>query len=208
MSYHDTHVIRMVVCEMLVGYVRVSAADDRQSADLQRDALLSAGVDHLHIYEDHASVGHDARLGLMACLASLRRGDVLVVWKLDRLGRSLSHLIATIKGLQRRSVGLRSLSEAIDTTAATGEVVFHVFGAIAKYEDSLIQERVNAGLRAAKRRAKISARPRQVDDEKIQAARALLETGMAVSSVARSVGVPRSTLVESMRRFARSSERK
>ena len=194
--------------EMLVGYVRVSAADDRQSTDLQRDALLSAGVDQRHLYEDRASVGHDARLGLMACLASLRPGDVLVVWKLDRLGRSLSHLISIIKGLQRRGVGLRSVSEAIDTTTAMGEVVFKVFGAIAQCEDSLIQERVNAGLRAAKRRGKITRRPRRVDDEKIQAAKALLETGMAVSSVARSVGVPRSTLVESMRRFARSSESK
>jgi DNA invertase Pin-like site-specific DNA recombinase len=142
---------------------------------------------------------------LAACLAFLQFGDVLVVWKLDRLGRSLSHLISVIGDLRNRGVGLRSLTEAIDTTTAMGEFVFHVFGAIAQYERALIQERVNAGLQAAKRRGRVGGRPRRLDDEKIEAARALLETGMAVSVAARAVGVPRSTLVDSLRRIHRQS---
>jgi DNA invertase Pin-like site-specific DNA recombinase len=198
----------MVFREMLVGYVRVSTADSRQSTDLQRDALLSAGVDQRHIHEDRASGSHDARLGLAECLTFLQDGDVLVVWKLDRLGRSLSHLISIISDLRKRGVGLRSLTEAIDTTTAMGEFVFHVFGAIAQYERSLIQERVNAGLRAAKRRGRVGGRPRRLDDEKIEAAQSLLATGMTVSGAARSVGASRSTLVDSLRRSAPPNEKK
>src|SRR5689334_16381761 len=134
---------------MLVGYVRVATADERQSTDLQRDALRAAGVDERHVYEDKASGGHDGRPGLKACLEYLTSGDVLTVW---RLGRCLPHLVRIVAELRARGVGLRSLSETIDTTTATGELVFHLFASLARYERALIRERVVAGLEAARRR--------------------------------------------------------
>ena len=188
---------------MLVGYVRVSTADDRQSTDLQRDALLAAGIDERNIHEDRASGARDDRPGLKTCLQYLRTGDVLVVWKLDRLGRSLPHLMEIVTDLRARSVGFRSLTEAIDTTTAMGELLFHIFGALAQYERALIRERVMAGLEAAKRRGKRGGRPRRMDDERIEAAKALLANpNMTISSAARSVGVARSTLVDSLKRVA------
>jgi DNA invertase Pin-like site-specific DNA recombinase len=185
---------------MLVGYVRVSTADDRQTTDLQRDALLATGVDARNIHEDRASGARDDRPGLASCIEYLRPGDVLVVWKLDRLGRSLPHLIDIVNDLRQRGIGFRSLTEVIDTTTAMGEFLFHVFGALAQYERSLIRERVLAGLMAAKRRGRVGGRPRKLDDERIEAAQALLQTGMTVSAAARSVGVARSTLVDSLSR--------
>jgi DNA invertase Pin-like site-specific DNA recombinase len=189
---------------MLVGYVRVSSSDDRQSTDLQRDALLSAGVDTRNIHEDRASGARDDRPGLASCLRYLQPGDILVVWKLDRLGRSLPHLIDIVGDLRQRGIGFRSLTEVIDTTTAMGEFLFHVFGALAQYERSLIRERVLAGLIAAKRRGRIGGRPRKLDSERIEAAQALLLTGMTVSAAARAVGVPRSTLVDSLHRSSTS----
>ena len=137
---------------MLVGYMRVSSDSDRQSTDLQRDALLSVGVDARHLFEDRASGAKDDRSGLGQALEFVRPGDVLVVWKLDRLGRSLSHLLGIVNSLKERQVAFRSLTEGMDTTTASGELLFHVFGALAQYERALIQERVVAGLAAAKRR--------------------------------------------------------
>ena len=137
---------------MLVGYMRVSSGSDRQSTDLQRDALLAAGVDSRHLFEDHASGAKDDRTGLAKALAFVHPGDVLVVWKLDRLGRSLSHLLAIVNKLKDMQVAFRSLTEGMDTTTASGELLFHVFGALAQYERAMIQERVVAGLNAAKRR--------------------------------------------------------
>src|SRR4051794_27696209 len=134
---------------MLVGYVRVSTADERQSTALQRDALRLTGVDERHIHEDRASGGRDDRPGLKACLEYLMSGDVWVVRRLDRLGRSLPHLVKIVANLRARGVGLRSLSETIDTTTATGELVFHLFANLAQYERALIRERVVAGLEAA-----------------------------------------------------------
>ena len=131
---------------MLVGYMRVSSESDRQSTDLQRDALLAAGVDGLHLFEDHASGAKDDRPGLAQALAFVRPGDVLVVWKLDRLGRSLSHLLSIVNTLQAKQAAFRSLTEGMDTTTASGELLFHVFGALAQYERALTQERVVAGL--------------------------------------------------------------
>jgi DNA invertase Pin-like site-specific DNA recombinase len=185
---------------MLVGYVRVSTSDDRQSTDLQRDALMSAGVDERSIHEDRASGARDDRPGLKLCLEFVRTGDVLIVWKLDRLGRSLSHLIEIVRGLRARGVGFRSLTESIDTTTAMGEFLFHIFGALAQYERSLIKERVLAGLEAARSRGRVGGRPRKLDAERIDAARSLIKNGLTVSGAARSVGVPRSTLVDSLRR--------
>ena len=116
---------------MLVGYMRVSTDGDRQVLDLQRDALLCAGVDERHLFEDHVSGSRDDRAGLGKALAFARSGDCLVVWKLDRLGRSLPHLLSAVNGLKDRGVGFRSLTEQMDTTTPQGEFLFHVFGAIA-----------------------------------------------------------------------------
>jgi DNA invertase Pin-like site-specific DNA recombinase len=111
---------------MLVGYMRVSSESDRQITDLQRDALLAAGVDGRHLFEDHASGAKDDRLGLNQALTFVRPGDVLVVWKLDRLGRSLSHLLCIVNTLKEKQVAFRSLTEGMDTTTASGELLFHV----------------------------------------------------------------------------------
>ncbi len=129
---------------MLIGYMRVSSSDERQSVALQRDALLAAGVDERHLHQDRASGARDDRPGLKACLGELREGDVLVVWKIDRLGRSLSHLIRIVEDLKERGVAFRSLTEAIDTTNSHGAFLFNLFGSLAEYERVLITERVNA----------------------------------------------------------------
>src|SRR5579884_1674063 len=191
---------------MLVGYVRVSKADNSQTTDLQRDALLKAGVDERHIYEDKAPGDKDSRPSLKACIEFLRPGDVLVVWKLDRLGRSLSHLIELVGGLGKRGVGFRSLTETIDTSSAMGELFFHVLGSLAQYERSLIKERVEAGLEAARRRGRYGGRPRRLDTEKIDAARALIANGTNLTATARSLGIPRSTLVDALARTAVAQE--
>jgi DNA invertase Pin-like site-specific DNA recombinase len=185
---------------MLVGYVRVSTADERQSTGLQRDALRAAGVDDRHIHEDQASGGRDDRPGLKVCLEYLTSGDVLVVWRLDRLGRSLPHLVGIVAELRARGVGLRSLSETIDTTTATGELVFHLFASLAQYERALVRERVVAGLEAARRRGRRGGRPRRLDAERVAAAKAMLAEGKSLSAVARVTGMPRSTLADALRR--------
>ena len=139
---------------MLIGYARVSKADGSQSLDLQRDALRAAGVDAVHVYHDCASGVRDDRPGLDSCVRALRTGDVLVVWKLDRLGRNLAHLVNTVQNLSTRGVvGLRVLTgqgAQIDTTAAAGRLVFGIFAALAEFERELIRERTLAGLTAAR----------------------------------------------------------
>lgn len=140
---------------MLVGYMRVSSESDRQTTDLQRDALLATGVDGRHLFEDHASGAKDDRPGLVKALAFVRPSDVLVVWKLDRLGRSLSHLLSIVNALKEKQVAFRSLTEGMDTTTASGELLFHVFAALAQYERALTRERVVAGLAAARRRGRV-----------------------------------------------------
>ncbi|CEJ49036.1 transposase [Xanthomonas citri pv. bilvae] len=154
---------------MLVGYMRVSSDSDRQSTNLQRDALLAAGVDARHLFEDRISGAKDDRAGLTKALEFVRPGDVLVVWKLDRLGRSLSHLLAIVTSLKDKQVAFRSLTEGMDTSTASGELLFHVFGALAQYERALIQERVVAGLAAARRRGRIGGRPLAIVGEKLEA---------------------------------------
>jgi len=143
---------------MLVGYTRVSTDGDRQVLDLQRDALLAAGVDERHLHEDHASGGRGDRSGLTKALALLRPGDCLLAWKLDRLGRSLPHLLATVNELKDRGIAFRSLTEQMDTITPQGAFLFHIFGALAQFERSLIQERVRAGLAAAQHRWTICPR--------------------------------------------------
>ena len=132
--------------------MRVSSADDRQTVDRQRDALVAAGVDHCHLHTDKASGARDDRPGLKACLDYLNAGDTLIVWKLDRLGRSLPHLLAIVTDLKTRGIAFRSLTEQMDTTTPHGELLFSLFGALAQYERALTRERVMAGLAAAKRR--------------------------------------------------------
>ena len=186
---------------MLVGYMRVSSADERQSVDLQRDALTAAGVDDRHLHQDRASGARDDRPGLTACLADLRAGDVLVVWKLDRLGRSLSHLIRIVEELKGRGVAFRSLTEAIDTTTAHGEFLFNLFGSLAQYERALIKERVTAGLAAARRRGRKGGRPPTLDPERVERIVAALDDGASKASVCRSFKVPRSTLIDTLQRI-------
>jgi DNA invertase Pin-like site-specific DNA recombinase len=186
---------------MFVGYMRVSSDSDRQTTDLQRDALLVAGIDERHLFEDRASGAEDDRPGLISALAFVRPGDVLIVWKLDRLGRSLSHLLTIINSLRERKVGFRSLTEGMDTTTASGELLFHVFGALAQYERALTRERVIAGLAAAKRRGRVGGRPPAIVGEKLEAVIAALEAGMSKAAVCRNFGVKRTTLIETLVRL-------
>ena len=185
---------------MLIGYMRVSSSDERQSVALQRDAMLAAGVDQRHLHQDRASGARDDRPGLKACLAELCAGDVLVVWQLDRLGRSLSHLIRIVEDLKTRGVAFRSLTEAIDTTNSHGTFLFNLFGTLAEYERVLITERVNAGLAAARRRGRKGGRPPTIDTEKVEQIQAALEAGASKASVCRTFKVPRSTLIDTLRR--------
>lgn len=186
---------------MFVGYVRVSSETDRQNFDLQRDALLAAGVDSRHLFEDRASGARADRPGLAQALAFVRPGDVLVVWKLDRLGRSLTHLIEIVNTLKANQVAFRSLTEGMDTTTASGELFFHVFGALAQYERALIKERVTAGLVAARHRGRIGGRPPAIPPEKLDAIVESLRGGMSKAAVCRTFGVKRTTLIETIRRI-------
>lgn len=185
---------------MLIGYMRVSTADERQSVDLQHDALLAAGVDERHLHQDRASGARDDRPGLKGCLDDVRVGDVLVVWKLDRLGRSLSHLIRIVEDLKQRGVAFRSLTEQMDTTTPHGEFLFNLFGSLAQYERALIKERVAAGLAAARRRGRKGGRPPSLDPEKVEQIVTALDGGASKASVCRTFKVPRSTLIDTLER--------
>ncbi len=146
---------------MLIGYARVSKADGSQSLDLQQDALIAAGVGEDQIYSDLASGKKDERPGLETCLKALRNGDVLVIWKLDRMGRSLHHLVRTVAGLTERGVGLKvltGLGAQIDTTTAHGRLSFGIFASLAEFESELIKERTMAGLAAARARGRKGGR--------------------------------------------------
>lgn len=190
---------------MLVGYMRVSTDGDRQVLDQQRDALLAGGVDERHLFEDRASGNRDDRGGLGKALAFIRPGDCLIVWKLERLGRSLPHLLTTVTGLKERGVAFRSLTEQIDTTTPQGELLFHIFGALAQFERALIQERVQAGLAAARRRGRRGGRPVVIDAEKLGAMMAALDGGASKAAVCRTFGVRRSTLIDSLARIGWSA---
>lgn len=190
---------------MLIGYMRASTDSDRQVLDLQRDALLSAGVDERHLFEDRVSGSRGDRAGLAKALAFLRPGDGLVVWKLDRLGRSLPHLLTTVTDLKTRGIAFRSLTEQMDTTTPQGEFLFHVFGALAQFERSLIQERVQAGLAAARRRGRRGGRPVAIDAEKLGAVITALDGGATKAAVCRTFGIKRSTLIDSLARIGWSA---
>jgi DNA invertase Pin-like site-specific DNA recombinase len=190
---------------MLVGYMRVSSDGDRRLLDLQRDALLTAGVDARHLFEDHASGSRGDRAGLAKALAFLQPGDCLVVWKLDRLGRSLPHLLSTVNDLKERGIAFRSLTEQMDTTTPQGEFLFHVFGALAQFERSLTQERVRAGLAAARRRGRHGGRPVAIEAEKLAAVVAALDGGASKAAVCRTFAIKRSTLIDSLARIGWST---
>jgi len=176
---------------MLIGYARVSTDD--QNLDLQRDALQQAGCDK--IYEDRVSGAKAARPGLAQVLEVARGGDVLVVWRLDRLGRSLHDLIVLAKQLDAAGVGLKSLRESIDTTTNGGRLVFHLFGALAEFERNLIRERTQAGLSAARARGRQGGRPKMLDAGKRQLARRLYgERQHSIAEICRLMGISKSTL--------------
>ena len=185
---------------MLIGYMRVSSDSDRQTTNLQRDALLAVGVDTRHLFQDHASGAVDDRTGLAKALEFVKAGDVLVVWKLDRLGRSLAHLLTIVNALKEKQVAFRSLTEGMDTTTPSGELLFHVFGALAQYERALTRERVIAGLAAAKRRGRTGGRPLAIVGEKLEAILAALRGGMSKAAACRAFGVKRTTLLETLAR--------
>jgi DNA invertase Pin-like site-specific DNA recombinase len=181
----------------LIGYMRVSKADGSQVVDLQRDALVSAGVRPEMIYEDLASGTKDDRLGLEACLKALRPGDVLCVWKLDRLGRNLSHLIQTVDSLSKRNVGFRALSgpTVLDTSTATGELMLAIFAGLASFERSLIRERTIAGLSAARARGRIGGRKPSMTPAKVRLAQAAIgKPETVVADLCQELRVSRQTL--------------
>jgi DNA invertase Pin-like site-specific DNA recombinase len=185
---------------MLVGYMRVSSDGDRQTTALQRDALVAAGVDERHLFEDKASGARDDRPGLKSCVEFLKAGDSLIVWKLDRLGRSLPHLLDIVAELHQRGVAFRSLTEGMDTNTPHGELLFHIFGALAQYERALTRERVQAGLAAARRRGKRGGRPTTVEPEKLEAVISALDNGSSKAAVCRTFGIARSTLLDTLAR--------
>jgi DNA invertase Pin-like site-specific DNA recombinase len=153
---------------MLIGYIRVSKSDGTQTLDLQHDALLAAGVTPERLYTDRASGRKEDRPGLATCLQALQPGDTLVVWKLDRLGRNLKHLISVVDDLQQRQVGFKVLAGAgvqIDTTTADGRLVFGIVAALAEFAAELIRERTRAGLAAARARGRRGGRPRKITKE-------------------------------------------
>lgn len=176
--------------EQLVGYARVSTAD--QDPMMQVHALNEAGC--LRVFMDQASGASPERDGLAEALAYVRPGDVLVVWKLDRLGRSLRHLLDVVAELGERGVGFRSLTEQLDTTTPAGRMLFAVVGALAEFERDLIRERTLAGIRTAAANGRKGGRPSTVSAEQLAQARRLLAEGTGPSAAARAVGVTRQAL--------------
>src|SRR5437660_8896038 len=171
---------------MFIGYARVSTTD--QTLNLQLDALKTIGC--TKIFTDTASGAKEEREGLEEALAYVREGDTLVVWRLDRLGRSLKHLIEVVSDLEKRGIGFKSLTENIDTTTSGGKLIFHIFGALAEFERNLIRERTNAGLEAARVRGKLGGRPRALSPEKLKLAKRLYAAkSVSVSEIYKALGI-------------------
>lgn len=183
---------------MLIGYVRVSKADGSQVLDSQKDALYKAGVDSGYIYEDLASGRLDDRPGLKTCLKALQPGNTLIVWKLDRLGRNMKHLVNLVDDLSHKQVGFKVLAGAgaeIDTTTANGRLVFGIFAALAEFERELIRERTQAGLVAARARGRKGGRPRKMDIQTLKMAMsAMSDQNSIASEVAKRLGITTTTL--------------
>jgi DNA invertase Pin-like site-specific DNA recombinase len=181
---------------MLVGYARVSTPD--QSLNLQRDALKKTGCKR--IFSDVAGGAGVERPGLAKALEYVRRGDTLVVWKLDRFGRSLRDLVESVNALKERKVGFRSLQEALDTTTSGGRLVFHVFAALAEFERDLIRERTQAGLKAARARGRMGGRPRILTGKRLELAQALFnDPKNSPRDIAKTIGVSLATLYRYVR---------
>ncbi len=188
---------------MKIGYARVSTDD--QELHLQLDALNETGCDK--IYTEKASGKAANRPELEKALDNLREGDIFIVWRLDRLGRSLPHLIETVNGLKERNIGFVSIAEAIDTSSPAGELIFHIFGAIAQFERSLISERTKAGLAAAKRRGKNVGRKPSMSNKDIKlAASMLLSDSITKTEVAKHFGVSRPTLDKALKGISLEEE--
>ncbi len=181
---------------MLIGYARVSKSDGSQLFDLQKDALVKAGVDQEYIYQDLASGRKDDRPGLKACLKALQPGNTLLVWKLDRLGRDMKHLVNLVDELNHKKIGFKVLSGAeIDTTTANGRLVFGIFAALAEFERELIRERTQAGLLAARARGRNGGRPRKMDEHTIKMAMAAMTDRNSVAhEVAKRLNITTTTL--------------
>jgi len=183
---------------VLVGYMRVSKADGSQTTDLQRDALIAAGVEPQQLYEDQASGKKEDRPALAACLKAVREGDTLLLWKLDRLGRDLRHLVNIVHDLTERGVGLKVLTgqgAAIDTTTASGKLVFGIFAALAEFERELISERTIAGLSSARARGRKGGRPYKMTPAKVRLAMASMgQPGSKVGELCEELGITRQTL--------------
>jgi DNA invertase Pin-like site-specific DNA recombinase len=179
----------------LIGYARVSS--NGQELQLQLDALKKAGVAKADVFTDKVSGAKAVRPGLDKCLQQLKPGDTLLVWRLDRLGRSIRHLIDLVEDLHQRSVKFKSICDgAIDTTSASGELIFHVFSALAQFERRLIQERTNAGLKAARARGRLGGRPpMSLDDPRIQTAKTLhANKNMPVPDICKTLQISRASL--------------
>jgi DNA invertase Pin-like site-specific DNA recombinase len=184
--------------KMKIGYIRVSKSDGSQVLDMQRDAMRHAGIDSERIYEDLASGRKDDRPGLRACLKALQPRNTLVVWKLDRLGRDLKHLINTVDDLNKKGISFKVLSGTgahIDTTTANGRLVFGIFAALAEFEAELIRERTKAGLAAARARGRLGGRPRKMTLETLKmATAAMADPKTKASAVAKRLGITTTTL--------------
>lgn len=186
---------------VLIGYMRVSKADGSQTMDMQKDALISAGVAENRIYSDMQSGSrHDNRPGLAACLKALQSGNTLVVWKLDRLGRSLKDLIKIVEDLNEQGIGLKVLTgqgAQIDTTTPHGRLVFGMFAALAEFERELIIERTKSGLVAARARGRLGGRPRKMDKHTLKMAMsAMSDPSTIAKDIAAKLGISTATLYE------------
>ncbi|MDD2610776.1 MAG: recombinase family protein [Giesbergeria sp.] len=179
---------------MLVGYARVSTEEQR--LDLQLDALKGAGCEK--VFSDQVSGAAATKAGLDEALAYVRSGDVLVVWKLDRLGRTVKGLVELVDGLKERGVQFKSVTDGIDTSTSAGKFFFHVMAAMAEMERDLIRERTNAGLAAARARGRLGGRKPKMNAAKLDAAKKLLRAGTPVSEVAKTLGVGRATLYRNL----------
>lgn len=184
---------------MLIGYARISTND--QNLDMQRDALKKAGCER--IFVEQMSGGLDSRPELDRTMKTLSEGDTLVVWRLDRLGRSLAHLIELLTELEKRNIGFRSLTESIDTMTASGKLTFHIFGALAEFERNVIRERTKAGLAAARARGRKGGRLPDLDDQRREEAiRLYTEKEHSVKEICQMMGISKPTLYS----YARKSE--
>jgi DNA invertase Pin-like site-specific DNA recombinase len=187
---------------MLIGYARVSTHE--QTLNLQQDALQKAGCTKL--FTDTASGAKTERKGLEQAITYVRKGDKLVVWRLDRLGRSLPHLITTMTDLEERGIGFKSLTENIDTTTSGGKLIFHIFGALAEFERNLIRERTQAGLAAARARGKKGGRPKALTGRKLTIAQDLYDRRHPIAEILQTLKISKATLYRSLKIGGRAQQ--